>query len=80
MPGNVKAVRLYNATSNCINYVGTMDGVFAMGFNWAEIKMLAEVLGIDFTPGIYQQMKVLEAEFTKRFNDKKQSAAKGGNS
>ena len=77
MPGNDRAVRLYNATSGCINYVATMDGVFATGFNWQEIRSLSEVMGIDFTAGIYMKMKALESAFLKRFNDKK-TRQKGG--
>lgn len=77
MPGNEQVVRLYNATSSCINYVATMDGVFATGFNWQEIRSLAEVMDVEFTAGIYAKMKALESAFLKRFNDKK-TRQKGG--
>lgn len=77
MSGNVPAVQFYNATSGCINYVATMDGVFATGFNWQEIRTLAGVLGINFTAGIYGKMKVIESAFLKNFNNKKKQ--KGGN-
>ncbi len=77
MPGNKPVVELHNATSGCINYVSTMDGVFATGFNWQEIRELAGVLGIKFTAGTYGKMKYIEAAFLKHFNNK-QTRQKGG--
>lgn len=81
MPGNKQTVNLFNAASTCINYVGTMDGIFAMGLNWSGVNMIAEVLGVKLTPGIIGKLKALEAEYTKRFNNKKKTtpATKGGN-
>lgn len=81
MPGNKQAVDLFNACSSSIKYTSTMDGVYAMGFDWTEIKMLAGVLGVKFTPGIYGKLKALETAFLKHFNNKKKTtpATKGGN-
>lgn len=43
--------------------------------------MIAGVLGVKLTPGIIGKLKALEAEYTKRFNNKKKTtpATKGGN-
>lgn len=80
MPGNEEAVTLFNACSSCINYVSTMEYVYATGLNWGDVNMIAGVLGVKFTPGIYGKLKALEAAFLKHFNNKKKTTpAKGGN-
>lgn len=62
---------------NCVRYVSGIDGLYAVGFEWPAIEVIARSAGIRLNPLLLEKMRVLENLTIKYFNNKKGGAADG---
>ncbi len=49
-----------NMASNCIRYVGTMEGVFVMGIDWVNLKAVAELNRVKLTKPMIKRLHIIE--------------------
>lgn len=59
-PKNRKAMHAYSLCSNCVNYVSTMAGVAVTGFDWANLKALLELSGVNLTKLDIKRLRLIE--------------------
>lgn len=68
MLGNEPVIRLREMTFNCVRYVGTMDGLVMIGFDWPSIETVARSIGEDLDETMVEKMRILEDLAIKYFN------------
>lgn len=60
MPGNNEVIALRQLSMNCLHFAGTMGGLVMTGFNWSDIRAIADSAGIIFDEITIKKMRVLE--------------------
>jgi len=68
MLGNVPVIRLREMTFNCVRYVGSMNGLVMIGFEWSSIETIARSIGEDLDEIMVEKMRILEDLAIKYFN------------
>ena len=56
---------LFGTASNCVRYVGTMDGIMVTGIDWVNLKTIAELNKIDITRPMMRRLRVIETLLIK---------------
>jgi len=56
---------LFGTASNCVRYVGTMDGIMVTGIDWVNLKTIAELNRIKITRPMMRRLRVIETLLIK---------------
>lgn len=59
--GNIAVLNFYALVANCVRYASTMDGPFVSGFNWTDIKAVAEMAGVEITKRTLKKLRIIES-------------------
>ena len=58
--GNIKTMQFFGVAANCVRYVSTMESVTITGFDWVNVKAVAELSGIKITKLMMKRLRLIE--------------------
>lgn len=69
--GNIQFLQFWNKIARCFHYVGTMDGIYPVSLNWADVETMARLNNLKLNSIMLSKLMLAEGKTIEEFNSKK---------